>query len=108
MNNNTKIARWFLNRLHTIMAHNDYTNDMLTTATCTPNGKWTPTDLILREYYNNGGGSAKGFLGISKAECIKCYKYAHDNQELLKSADYYNECGWNNYGFELWNNYKIH
>ena len=107
-NNKNGLARWFINRLNTIMEHNNYKNYWLTAKICDVHGKWTPCDLILREYYNNGGGSAKGFLGISRAECIRCYEYIMENQELLREMDYYSANGWNNYGLSLWNNYKLH
>lgn len=102
------LARWFVNRLRTIMEHNDYGNDWLTAKICDNHGKWTPVDLILREYYNNGGGSAKGFLGISRAECYRCYDYVVNNQELLRKMDYYSAMGWNNFGIPLWDNYQLH
>jgi hypothetical protein len=55
----------FKSYLKKVMEHNDYTSDMTTVDVCNEKDKWTPCDLILREYYNNGGGSAKGFLGIT-------------------------------------------
>ncbi len=103
-----KIPRWFLNRLHTIMKHNEYSEDMITVTACDKQNQWTPTDLILREYYNNGGGSSKGFLGISRSECYRCFKFIKENQSELKQLDYYNETGFNNFGFKLWDKYIIH
>lgn len=103
-----KLPRWFINRLHTIMKHNDFSEDMITVAVCEPKDKWTPTDLILREYYNNGGGSAKGFLGISRSECIRCYEFIKENQKYLQELDYYSEKGFSNYGFRLWVNWNVH
>lgn len=103
-----KLPRWFQNRLHTIMKHNDYSEDMITVAICEPKDKWTPTDLILREYYNNGGGSSRGFLGISCKECIRCYEFILQNQQELKAMDYYSKTGYNNWGFKLWDNWKVH
>ena len=102
------LAKWFINRLQKVMEHNEYDNDMLTTKECTPRDRWTPTDLILREYYNNGGGSAMGFLGLTRADCIKCYNYIYEHQKELVEMDYINENGYNNCGFPLWSNYKIH
>ena len=102
-----KLPRWFLNRLHTIMEYNHYSEEMITVQECDKHNKWTPTDLILREYYNNGGGSSKGFLGITRSECIKCYEFIKANQGLLREMDYYNESGTNNSGFPLWDNYEI-
>ena len=102
------IPTWFMNRLHTIMKHNDYSEEMVTVEECDKKNKWTPTDLILREYYNNGGGSAKGFLGISYSECLKCYEFIKENQQFLKEMNYYNEKGINNWGFTLWENWEIH
>lgn len=102
------LPKWFLNRLHAIMKHNDYTEEMITVQECDKQQKWTPTDLILREYYNNGGGSSKGFLGITCAQCIKCFDYIKENQKMLQEMDFYSEKGFNNWGFPLWNNYLIH
>lgn len=100
----------FENRIKKVMAHNNYTPDMITASACgaLEEPRWSPLDLILREYYNNGGGSAKGFLGLTKGECIACYEYARDHQEELKQADLYNERGVSNWGFTLWDNYIIH
>ena len=103
-----KLPRWFMNRLHTVMEHNDYSEEMITVEECEKFNKWTPTDLILREYYNNGGGSSKGFLGITPSECIKCYKFIKENQEVLHELNYYSEKGFNNWGFQLWSNYNVH
>lgn len=103
-----KIPRWFMNRLHTVMKHNEYTEEMITVEECNKSNKWTPTDLILREYYNNGGGSSKGFLGLPTYECKKCYQFIKENQEILREMDYYNQEGYNNFGFRLWHNYEVH
>lgn len=104
------IKKWFMNRLYKIMDYldPDYTADMLTEKACNLKEKWTPCDLILREYYNNGGGSAPGFLGFSRAECIKCYKYIIENKEELLQLNYISKDGWNNSGFPLWKNYEIY
>lgn len=106
--NKAKLPKWFMNRLHTIMEHNQFSEEMITATECNQRNKWTPVDLILREYYNNGGGSAQGFLGITKAECIRCYYFIRENQTTLHEMDYYNEEGWNNHGFRLWSNYEIY
>ena len=101
------LKKWFLNKLNTIGAYNNY-NGALTVAECNKIGKygsWTPTDLVLREWLNNGGGSSKGFLGISRAECIKCYDYILENLKELISLDMVNKEGYNNFGFKLWNDY---
>lgn len=108
MGTKKELPVWFVNRLKKVMEHNDYTNDMLTVDICTDKDVWTPTDLILREYYNNGGGSAKGFLGLTKAETIRCYEFIRENQEMLKEMNYYSEEGYNNFGFRLWHNYLVH
>ena len=101
------LKKWFLNRLHTIMKHNDYSEEMLTTSVCNAKDKWTPCDLIAREYLNNGGGSSKGFLGIPCSECKKCYEYMCENRLELVELDYVNEKAWNNSGFPLWSNYNF-
>ena len=101
------MKKWFLNRLKTIMNHNEYKEDWLTTEKCTPEDKWTPCDLIAREYLNNGGGSAKGFLGILPSECKRCYYYMCEIKQELIDSDMINEKAWNNFGFPLWNNYNF-
>lgn len=103
-----KLPRWFLNRIHTIMEYNNYSEDMFTTQACDMKNRWTPVDLILREYYNNNGFSSKGFLGIPRRECIRCYEFIRENQQTLKDMDYYNEKGFNNSGFLLWSHWNIH
>ena len=103
-----KLPRWFQNRLHTIMEHNNYSEEMITVQECNKHDKWTPTDLILREYYNNGGGSAQGFLGITCGQCIKCYEFIKEHQVELMEMDYFNEKGKNNWGFTLWTNWEVH
>ena len=95
----------FENRLNTIMEHNDY-GESRTVTECNNIERWSPVDLILREYLNNGGGSAPGFLGISRRECIECYDYIMEHLEELISADMISERGWNNSGFPLWTNYN--
>lgn len=102
-----KLPKWFQNRLHTIMEHNDYSEEMITTVECDKHDKWTPTDLVLREYYNNGGGSARGFLGITRRECIRCYEFIKEHQSELREMNYYNEKGINNWGFTLWTNWEV-
>lgn len=97
----------FENYLKKVMQHNGYEENMITVSECDKKNKWTPTDLILREYYNNNCMSAKGFLGITPNECEKCFNYIRDNQKQLKADNYYNKCGCNNFGFTLWENYQI-
>lgn len=79
-----------------------------TVGECDKKNAWTPTDLILREYYNNGGGSAKGFLGITMNTCIQAYNYIKEHQNELVSKDYINKDGYNNSGFPLWKDYIIY
>ena len=104
----TRLPRWFRNRLKKIMEHNGYTEDMVTVSVCNKEDKWTPTDLVLREWYNNGGGGSKGFLGITTSECERCYEYIKTHSMLLKDLDMYNAEGVNNWGFTLWTNYEVH
>ena len=102
-----KLPVWFRNRLKTVMAHNNYGTDWFDVNTCDEYFKWTPCSLILREYLNNGGGSSKGFLGISTSECIRCVNFIRENREELIKMNYINIDGWNNSGFMLWTNYKF-
>ena len=104
--NELELEKWFQNRLETIMNHNNYQEEWLTVSACEKQDKWTPIDLIAREYLNNGGGSAKGFLGITPSECRKCYNYICENKEYIVSNELVSEKAWNNFGFSLWNNYR--
>lgn len=94
-----------------IAKHNDYPlNACKTVEECDKigeRGSWTPVDLVCREYYNNGCGSAKGFLGISPEECEQCFDYIRDHQKELKKERRYNENGYNNFGFPLWHDYIL-
>ena len=101
------IKKWFLNRLKTIMEHNEYEQEWLTESVCNEHEKWTPCDLIAREYLNNGCGSSKGFLGITPSECRKCYDYMKEHKDYLVENDLVNEKAWNNSGFPLWSNYNF-
>lgn len=104
----TKLARWFKNRLATIQKHlNRSEEEDITSKACEDKGIWTPCDLIAREELNNGGGSAKGFLGISTSECHKCYDYMQDHKGYLIDNDLISEEGWNNSGSHLWHNYNF-
>ena len=85
-----------------VKKHNDYGKDWDTVKECEKHGKWTPVDLICREYLNNGGGSARGFLGITPKKCEDAYHYIVDhNQEIYEQGLLHQE-GWNNSGFPLW------
>ena len=99
--------KWFTNTLNRIMKYLDYKEDWTTSTVCDQNGKWTPCDLIAREYLNNGGGSAKGFLGISTNQCIKCYQYMGTIKQELIDNDLISIEAWNNSGFKLWTNYNF-
>ena len=80
---------------------------LITSQECEKQHLWSPCDLIAREYLNNGGGSAKGFLGISRSECIKCYNYMRSIKDILIKNDLISEEAWNNHGFKLWSNYNF-
>lgn len=101
------MKRWFLNRLKTIAEHNKYPEGAFTVKECNKINYWTPADLIAREVLNNCGGSAKGFLGISRAECLKCYDYMKSIKQELIDKDFINEKGYNNSNFPLWYNYNF-
>lgn len=90
-----------------VKEYNDFDTNENTVEECTKNNHWTPCDLIIREYLNNGGGSAMGFLGISATQCKNAYYYICDNKNELISKDMINENGWNNFGFSLWSNYNF-
>ena len=98
---------WFKNRLTTIMEHNEYSPDMTTYSVCNAKNKWTPVDLIIREQLNNGGDSARGFLGLTPSECRRCYNYIKENKEFFIENDMVSPEGYNNFGFTLWKNYNF-
>ena len=100
-----ELPLWFRNRIKKVMVHNDYDDHFLYAKNADRAGLWSPLDLILREYYNNGGGSSKGFLGIPKAECVRCHDYAVANQDGLH--DFYSKRGANNWGITLWDDYCL-
>lgn len=102
-----KLKLWFTNCLKKVAEHNDYTSDMMTVSACDPCGKWTPADLIAREYLNNGAGSAKGFLGITPSKCREAYAYMCENRQTLIDLDLVSKEAWNNHGFPLWVNYNF-
>ena len=101
------LKKSFMNKLKKIMAHNNYGSDWLYVSTCEEHDKWTPVDLVIREYLNNGGGSAKGFLGIYPYECRDLYHYICENKEEIINLNMVSESGWNNSGFPLWDNYDF-
>ena len=90
-----------------VMVHNDYQNNWITAKECDKVDKWTPIDLIIREYLNNGGGSAKGFLGIQPYQCRKAYEDLQECKQELIDKDLIHEKAWNNCGFTLWSNYNF-
>ena len=100
-----KTEKWFMDTLKRIMKFNEYSKEMITVEECTKKDRWTPVDLVLREYYNNGCGSSIGFLGIRSSTCLKLYDYIQDNLEDIISKDMINETGRSNWGFTLWTNY---
>ena len=102
------LPKWFRNRIETVMKHNDFEESWITVEECDKVRKWTPVDLMLREEYNNGSGSAKGFLGLTPSQNRKCYEYIREHQKELKELDLYNKDGFNNFGFSLWTDYHIH
>ena len=103
----SKLPKWFENRLKTVMSHNNYKNEWLTVDECYKEGIWTPCDLIIREYLNNGCGSSKGFLGLTPANCRKCMDYIRENKGYLISMDYVSQDGYNNCGFPLWKDWNF-
>lgn len=107
LNTYKELPIWFRNRVKKVMEHNNYhKEDWITSQVCEENGKWSPCDLIIREELNNGGGSAKGFLGLTTAECHKCYDFLVENKEIVKKLDLVSEKGVNNWGFTLWSNWN--
>lgn len=101
------MEQWFLDKLNKIAKYNDYPKGYLTVKQCDTIHKWTPADLVAREYLNNGCGSARGFLGISCDTCEKCYRYMCEIKEELIAQDLISEKAVNNSGFPLWSNYEF-
>ena len=101
------MKKWFENTLKKIMEYNEYPEGALTVEACTAINKWTPCDLIAREYLNNGGGSAKGFLGLYPYQCKKAYDYMCEIKQELIEKGMVNKEAWNNSGFPLWDNYEF-
>jgi len=101
------MEKWFVDKLHTIMKHNNYNEDAIDVENCDKQGVWTPCDLIAREYLNNGGGSSQGFLGITPSECIECYDYMKTIKQELIDKNMISETAWNNSHFTLWKNYDF-
>lgn len=99
--------RFFDRIIATVMKHNDYADDMKTVEACNKRDFWTPCDLIIREYLNNDGDSAPGFLGITRRECIEAYDYIKKNAPALIKKDMISKEGYNNFGFPLWDNYDF-
>lgn len=95
----------FDNRIKKVMEHNGYSEEMRTVKACEEKGYWTPVDLIIREWLNNGGGSSKGFLGLTRAECRDCYNYAARHKDELIEENLVSESATNNFGLHLWSNY---
>ena len=104
MNN---LPKFLTNAIKKVMEHNEYYDSMKTANVCETYSVWTPCDLIIREALNNGGGSAKGFLGLTKANCLKCYDYMVNNRQTLIDQDLVSKKGWNNFGIILWDNYQF-
>lgn len=101
------IEQWFKNRLKSIMNYLGYKEEELTVEGAAKYNHWTPTDLIIRETLNNGGDSAKKFLNMTKAQCLKCFDYIADNKPELISLNWINKDGCNNSGFPLWKDYRF-
>lgn len=97
----------FENTVKKVMEHNDYKPSWTTATACDAEKKWSPCDLIAREYLNNGGGSAQGFLGIGTQVCINAYKYMCAHKQELIEQDLISKKAWNNWGFPLWNDYNF-
>lgn len=99
--------KWFEKYLKKVMEHNDYAPMQITVKECDKVNRWTPVDLILREYLNNGCGSAQGFLGVSPDTCDKLYNYIKLHKDEFIEADMINKDASNNFGFTLWKDYNF-
>ena len=63
---------------------------------------YTAADLILRRYLNDCGKSGFGMIRINAG-----YEFIVKNKEELVTNNMISKSARNNYGFELWNNYKF-
>ena len=89
-----------------VAEHNNY-GDARMVEECDKLGKWTPVDLICREYLNNGGGSAKGFLGITTKQCCDLYEFIVTHKENFINCYLISKDAWNNFGCPLWKDYQL-
>lgn len=96
---------WFRNTLKKVMEYLSYEDGWVYVEESDKHGKWSPVDLILREYFNNGCGSSRGFLGITSARCEKAAEYIRSNKDLIMACGLVSKDGWNNVGNPLWSNY---
>lgn len=99
--------RQFEQVLKNIILHCDYSDEMVTVEECSKYNVWTPCDMIMREYYQNGCISAPMLLGITSKRCQDAFDYIQNHKEELIQAHYINERGINNYGRTLWSNYDL-
>ena len=67
-------------------------------------GRWTPVDLVLRRYLNDGETS-EVFLGLNEEEFQRALSYIRNNFEDLVNQKQISTYGKNNYGFELWKDF---
>ena len=98
-----KFAPWFVDILKKVYETGYYEDEELVEN----NGSYTPVDLIARECLNNGGGSYMGFFGISEDECVSAFGYIVEHQDELAELHLYSKDGYNNFGCQLWSDYKI-
>lgn len=99
--------RAFENRIQKVFKANPELEGKRTVSDCNTINRWTPIDLIIREYLNNGGGSAPGFLGMTRRQCYECMDYIRANKKELIKADLINADGCNTAGIPLWNHYNF-
>ena len=63
--------------------------------------KYTAADLIVRRYLNDGTS------GFGMVRVAAGYQYIRKNKQALIENNMLSKTARNNYGFELWTNYKI-
>ena len=79
----------------------------LTVTKCDLLGVWTPVDLIMREYYNNGGGNHKNYGFRTLKSFYNMVDYIREHQQELREKNLYNKDGYNPFGFQLWKDYQL-
>lgn len=66
--------------------------------------RWTPVDLILRDWLNNG---TFNFCGLTQEEGYAALDFIKEHKAELIENNQVSRYGFNNFGIGLWNNYEF-